>query len=170
MWSSLDGARSECPALYRKALNYLKSALEGSCSKKGIESRLGEIDEMIGMTLSQEGREASLGDGIALCALEILRTGLACLLPDEEVDDPALAARKLDLSILSAVLQARELGDEQSREALEGEGALLDAVLEEAQGIAVPQQGRGAMRKALAAALEGGASAAGIEASQPAFA
>lgn len=168
LWSSLAEGREECPALYRRCLSYLKSALEGSSSPKGLQSRLEEVDLMIDLTGSTEG--GSLGDAIALAALELLRTGIASLIGGEEETDIPSSARSLDLALLSDVLDAREFDEESRQAALESEGALLDELLEMSRKLEAPDGERGAVRAALRRALGDGVSAAGIEATQPALA
>jgi hypothetical protein len=165
LWSTLAQGREDCPALFRKSLSYLKSALEGSCSPKGIAARLDEIDSMIALT---EGGE-SIGDGAALAAMEMLRAGYAAL--SDEEDDPAGVARALDLALVSEALDAEGIADPRRRDALEGEDEFCSELLRLSQEInAGGAKGRAAVRKALERAIADGASAIGIEAVQPALA
>ena len=107
VWSSLKPERAECPALYRKCLAYLKSALEGFSSEKGIEARVDEVDSMIDMTGGADGGE-TLGDRIALSALELLHTGYDALEPEIGLEAMENAER-LYLSLCEHALRGREL-------------------------------------------------------------
>lgn len=171
VWSSLRPERAECPRLYRKSLAYLKSALDGFSSAKGIKARLGELDSMIDMTGGADGGE-TLGDRIALAALEILRTGFDAL--DPEFGAEAMEnAERLYLSLSEHALRGMELDDSKVEEALDGERSLLGALRRICKMLR-PASGGGAnapiIKLAIETATEDGASGAGIEAAQPAFA
>ncbi len=171
VWSSLKPERAECPALYRKCLAYLKSALEGFSSEKGIEARVDEIDSMIDMTGGADGSE-TLGDRIALSALELLHTGYDALEPEIGLEAMENAER-LYLSLCEHALRGRELDDAQVEKALDYERSFLGALRMICQQLR-PASAGGAnariIKMAVEAATEDGVSGAGIEAAQPAFA
>lgn len=162
MWCSLEDDRHCLIGLYRKALNALKSALEGSFSAKGMSSRLGDLDEIIGKTYGDE----TLGAYAALCALETLREGFTAF--SGQSDNSGAAARDLTLSIIRRALGVAGFDERKIAGALESEGAFCDEILDKCEGLSEKgPNNRAIVRQALLLALSDGRSALGIENQDP---
>ena len=143
----------------------------GVYMEKGIEARVDEVDSMIDMTGGADGSE-TLGDRIALSALELLHTGYDALEPEIGLEAMENAER-LYLSLCEHALRGRELDDAQVEEALDYERSFLGALRMICQQLRpAPAGGANAriIKMAVETATEDGVSGAGIEAAQPAFA
>lgn len=162
MWCSLKDDRQCLTVVYRKALNALRSALEGSFSAKGLSSRLEDLDEIIDKTYGDE----TLGAYAALCALETLREGFTAFSGQSENSEAA--ARDLTLSIIRRALGVAGFDERKIAGALESESAFCDEILNKCAGITDKGVNSIAIvRQALLYALSDARSALGIENQDP---